>query len=94
MIAWLVQSACDLPALPAAAWLSPPERERLSSFKVAKRRDDWLLGRWTAKRLAQTVLARLDISWIWPRLGSYQPLTAPLSFRSVFNPQPSALSPP
>lgn len=57
MIAWLVQSACDLPALPDAAWLSLPERERLASFKIAKRRDEWLLGRWTAKRLAQTVLA-------------------------------------
>jgi 4'-phosphopantetheinyl transferase len=57
MIAWLIQSACDLPALPASAWLSSPERERLAAFKLAKRRDEWLLGRWTAKRLAQTVLA-------------------------------------
>lgn len=48
----------DLPALPAEAWLSPPERERLCELRVEKKRQEWLLGRWTAKRLAQTVLAR------------------------------------
>jgi 4'-phosphopantetheinyl transferase len=31
-------------------WLSAGERERLSSLRIAKRRDDWRLGRWTAKR--------------------------------------------
>jgi 4'-phosphopantetheinyl transferase len=56
MIEWLLQSMTDLPALPAEAWLSPPERERLATLRVEKKRGEWLLGRWTAKRLAQAVL--------------------------------------
>jgi 4'-phosphopantetheinyl transferase len=91
MIAWLVQSACDLPALPAAAWLSPPERERLSSFKVAKRRDDWLLGRWTAKRLVQTVLARAGQQLDLAEIGV---VAAPDGAPELqIGPEPSALSP-
>ncbi|NTU85682.1 MAG: 4'-phosphopantetheinyl transferase superfamily protein [Chloroflexales bacterium] len=53
MIDWLVQTMTDLPALPAEAWLSPPERERLVTLRFEKRRSEWLLGRWTAKRLVQ-----------------------------------------
>jgi 4'-phosphopantetheinyl transferase len=30
-------------------WLSAAERERLAGFKFRKRRNDWLLGRWTSK---------------------------------------------
>lgn len=56
MITWLVQTEDDLPALPPAAWLSPPERERLARLQVEKRRREWLLGRWTAKRLLQAHL--------------------------------------
>lgn len=58
MINWLIQTTADLPALPEGAWLAPPERERLAALRVEKRRREWLLGRWTAKRLAQAVLAR------------------------------------
>ena len=58
MINWLIQSTTDLPALPAEAWLAPPERERLAALRVEKKRREWLLGRWTAKRLAQAVLAQ------------------------------------
>lgn len=57
MIRWLMQTNADLPSLSTAAWLSPPERERLASLTVPKRRQEWLLGRWTAKRLIQTYLA-------------------------------------
>lgn len=60
MIAWLVQCSTDLPDWPAEAWLSPSELTRLGELRVAKRRDDWLLGRWTAKRLAQQVLGGAD----------------------------------
>jgi len=45
---WLQQSEADLPA--ASDWLSENEAIRLNSFRVAKRRSDWRLGRWTAKR--------------------------------------------
>jgi 4'-phosphopantetheinyl transferase len=45
---WLEQSEADLPA--GNDWLSPSELARLSSMHFAKRRNDWRLGRWTAKR--------------------------------------------
>jgi 4'-phosphopantetheinyl transferase len=41
------------------AWLTPGERAVLAALRVAKRRDDWLLGRWTAKHL---VAARLGVA--------------------------------
>jgi 4'-phosphopantetheinyl transferase len=44
---WLEQSQVDLPA--ANDWLSPCEAARLTTLRFAKRRDDWRLGRWTAK---------------------------------------------
>jgi 4'-phosphopantetheinyl transferase len=45
---WLEQTEADLPA--GHDWLSPSEVARLSSIPFAKRRNDWRLGRWTAKR--------------------------------------------
>jgi len=57
---WLLQSFDDCPeilrsdAIPA--WLGPAEQRRLAGFKVEKRRRDWLLGRWTAKKLVQRYL--------------------------------------
>ncbi len=58
-IHWLLQTHTDLPATGVAGFefLSPAERERLASFKLAKRRQEWLLGRWTARRLVQQLLA-------------------------------------
>lgn len=47
-VSWLLQTAADLP--PHAEWLSPAENERLAGLEVSKRRQEWLLGRWTAKR--------------------------------------------
>jgi 4'-phosphopantetheinyl transferase len=44
---WLEQTAADLPA--GDDWLSPSEVARLSTMRFAKRRNDWRLGRWTAK---------------------------------------------
>jgi 4'-phosphopantetheinyl transferase len=37
-------------------WLAPPELEVLESKKIVKRRADWRLGRWTAKRALLTHL--------------------------------------
>jgi len=45
---WLEQTSADLPA--ADDWLSAGEAVRLSGMRFAKRRADWRLGRWTAKR--------------------------------------------
>jgi 4'-phosphopantetheinyl transferase len=45
---WLTASAADLPA--GDDWLGPAEREVLAALRVEKRRADWRLGRWAAKR--------------------------------------------
>ena len=47
-VIWLEQRAADLP--PSMDWLSAAEKVRLSSLRIPKRRADWMLGRWTAKR--------------------------------------------
>ncbi|MFN3981906.1 MAG: 4'-phosphopantetheinyl transferase family protein [Caldilinea sp.] len=62
MIHWLLQSLDDCPETlrgdATPAWLSAAEQARLHSFKVEKRRRDWLLGRWTAKNLVQRYVAQ------------------------------------
>jgi len=45
---WLEQRETDVP--PENDWLSPAEVLRLAGLRFAKRRADWRLGRWTAKR--------------------------------------------
>jgi len=45
---WLEQTDGDVP--PGNDWLSSSEVVRLSNLRFAKRRGDWRLGRWTAKR--------------------------------------------
>ncbi len=62
---WLEQSEADVPA--DDNWLSANETDRLLSLRVPKRRNDWRLGRWTAKR---AVAAYLD------RTGSSRALTS------------------
>lgn len=46
-IFWLQQTMADVPA--DNAWLCAREVLRLSEMKFTKRRNDWRLGRWTAK---------------------------------------------
>jgi len=59
MIHWLIESALDLQEKPE--WfLSKAEQEKYASFRSKKRRDEWLLGRWTAKRLLQAMLLGRD----------------------------------
>ncbi len=57
MIRWLVQSVVNHPDLaagrPPCGLLSHVEQERYAGYLNPKRRRDWLLGRWTAKRLIQ-----------------------------------------
>jgi 4'-phosphopantetheinyl transferase len=45
---WLTQSLSDIPQ--DASWLSQAELAVLAGFRFTKRRDDWKLGRWTAKQ--------------------------------------------
>src|SRR5262245_56938844 len=47
-IYWLRQAIADVPA--DDDWLTAIERQRLAGLRFAKRRADWRLGRWTAKR--------------------------------------------
>jgi 4'-phosphopantetheinyl transferase len=56
---WLVSAASELPS--GEDWLSARERRVLDGLAYEKRRGDWLLGRWTAKRaLAARLAAPLD----------------------------------
>lgn len=48
-VRFLVQTAGDLPE--DGEWLAEAERAAVARFRIGKRRTDWLLGRWTAKRL-------------------------------------------
>lgn len=45
---WLEQTESGLP--PGNNWLSSDEARQLDRLRFAKRRNDWRLGRWTAKR--------------------------------------------
>jgi len=45
---WLEQSEADIP--PENDWLSASEVACLRAMRIPKRRADWRLGRWTAKR--------------------------------------------
>jgi 4'-phosphopantetheinyl transferase len=44
---WLSRRAGDVPS--GDAWLGVAEREVLAGLRCERRRDDWRLGRWTAK---------------------------------------------
>lgn len=60
MIHWLTQSHEVVPKTAVTdgsfQFLSEKESARLATLSSEKRRRDWLLGRWTAKRLLQTVI--------------------------------------
>jgi 4'-phosphopantetheinyl transferase len=56
-----MQRAADLPA--ADDWLSASESATLSSLRIAKRRDDWRLGRWTAKRAVAVHVGGISAQW-------------------------------
>jgi 4'-phosphopantetheinyl transferase len=61
---WLEQSEADVPS--QNDWLGANEAIRLSSMRFAKRRADWLLGRWTAKRALSAYLKlpfQPDVFW-------------------------------
>jgi len=51
---WLEQTDADVPA--ENDWLSANEAICLNAMRFAKRRADWRLGRWTAKRALSTLL--------------------------------------
>ncbi len=62
-LAWLTRCTADVP--PGDGWLGTRERTVLAGLHVPKRRDDWRLGRWTAKAAVAAQLgtdpARIEI---------------------------------
>lgn len=53
-IGWLSQKPADIPI--TEEWLSDGERKHFADLSSPKRRNDWRLGRWTAKRLVTSFL--------------------------------------
>ena len=51
MIDFAVNDQREVPG--SLDWLHPSERQLCDAFKFKKRKNDWLLGRWTAKNLVQ-----------------------------------------
>jgi 4'-phosphopantetheinyl transferase len=64
---WLEQRQADVPG--DDVWLGPGERERLATLRVPKRREDWRLGRWTAKH---AVAAYLGLAADVPSLAAIE----------------------
>jgi len=62
-------------------WLAPAERDRCSGFRFPKRRNDWLLGRWTAKEALRLYLSLT---------GRDAPAHASLEIRSAADGAPEA----
>ena len=62
MIHWLLESTSTHPGLAQGicpdGLLNDAELRHWHSLRTPKRRREWLLGRWTAKRLLQAVIAR------------------------------------
>jgi len=54
-IFWLEQKTCDAPA--SDDWLSGSECARLATLRFPRRREDWRLGRWTAKQAVAAFLS-------------------------------------
>ena len=58
---WLTQNLAEVP--PDDDWLSPNERAVLDTLRFPKRRAEWRLGRWTAKR-ALFLVAPTPCGWL------------------------------
>jgi 4'-phosphopantetheinyl transferase len=55
---WLTRKIEDVPE--NDDWLSDAERDILAGFRFSKRRNDWRLGRWTAKQAVCAYQSRKD----------------------------------
>ncbi len=85
---WLEQTEADVPA--EDNWLSANEAVCLNGLHFAKRRADWRLGRWTAKRALSVYLAVPSLPEIFQKVDIRPaPSGAPEAF---FNSQPAAVT--
>lgn len=68
MIDWLIQTTAAHPNLgqgiPPRNLLSDQEAAVFDNLKIAKRKKDWLLGRWTCKQLLQQVIYQESGEWL------------------------------
>lgn len=78
-VCWLEQTEADVPK--ENDWLNANELIFLGCLRFANRRDDWRLGRWTAK---QAVAAFLSLSSSPPALARIQIVPAPSGAPEVF----------
>ncbi len=76
---WLEQTEADVPA--ENDWLSAVETQRLEGLRFPKRRGDWRLGRWTAKR---AVAAYLNLAADPTALAAIEIRPAPSGAPEVF----------
>jgi|AutmiccommuBRH23_1029490.scaffolds.fasta_scaffold00009_191 4'-phosphopantetheinyl transferase len=61
LIYWNLTDSTHLPE--SLNWLSGDESLQFQGFRFQKRRNDWLLGRWTVKRLIQSIYSEVkDLS--------------------------------
>jgi 4'-phosphopantetheinyl transferase len=70
-VGWAVQRLGDVP--PGVDWLSAAEKKKLEQFRFVKRRADWRLGRWTAKRAVCAFLGGAD----GPGVGEIEVISNP-----------------
>jgi 4'-phosphopantetheinyl transferase len=56
---YLIQKISDVPE--EQDWLAAGERIRVAGFRFSKRRSDWTLGRWTAKRALRSFLLQTGL---------------------------------
>lgn len=54
-VLWCTKLLQDVPD--SGDWLHPNEKQVAAGFKFPKKRNDWLLGRWTAKTAVKSFLA-------------------------------------
>jgi 4'-phosphopantetheinyl transferase len=78
-LCWLEQAAADVPE--ADDWLGANERARLNGLRIPKRRAEWRLGRWTAKR---AVAGCLGMPSLVPMLARIEIRAAPDGAPEVF----------
>jgi 4'-phosphopantetheinyl transferase len=76
---WLEQTVADVPL--DDSWLSAREAEFLQKLRFAKRRADWRLGRWTAKR---ALAICLHVPGSRPVLGQIEVISASSGAPEVF----------
>lgn len=86
-IYWWLQREADVPE--DNDWLSPRESSRLAGLRIAKRRCDWRLGRWTAKH---AIALYHDLPDDWRRLAQIEILAGDSGAPEVFIHNQPALS--